>query len=94
VLPSQASAIEKLYNWSINFNGGCNPFCLFIDLIGYSIENWGEPYFSETYDYRKVLGYKELCLLGDALKVFENHGYDEVYAWCDALEEAEEAYNH
>ena len=90
VLPPQASAIEELHDWSLNYDAGRNPYCVFIDLIGYSIEEWGEPSFPNTHDYRGVLGYKELCLLADALKVFENNGYDQVYEWCSALNEAEE----
>ena len=34
----------------------------------------------------EIFGYKELCLLADALKIFENNGYDQVYAWCDLLD--------
>ena len=89
VLPPQASAIEELHDWSLNFQTGANPYCVFIDLIGYSIEEWGHTAFPNTHDYRQVLGYKELCLLADALKVFESNGYDQVYEWCSALNESE-----
>ena len=91
VLPPQAAAIEELHDWSLNYSPGRNPYCVFIDLIGYSIEEWGAPAFSDTHDYRGILGYKELCLISDALKVFENNGYDQVYAWCDALNESEDS---
>jgi len=40
--------------------------------------------------YTSVLGYKELCMLADSLKLFENNGYDQMYEWCDALNESEE----
>ena len=90
VLPPQASAVEELHDWSLNYNTGSNPYCIFIDLIGYSVEEWGfRAYSGET--LHECLGYKELCMLADALKVFENNGYDQVYAWCSALNEAEEA---
>ena len=92
VLPPQASAIEELHDWSINFQAGLNPYCLFVDLIGYSIDRWGTyAYMHDIKDCGEIFGYKELCLISDALKVFENNGYDQVYAWCDALNEAEEA---
>ena len=92
VLPPQASAIEELHDWSLNFDTGLNPYCLFVDLIGYSIDRWGTyAYMHDIKDCGEIFGYKELCLLADALKLFENNGYDQVYAWCDALNEAEEA---
>ena len=94
VLPPQASSIEELHDWSLNFKTGLNPYCLFVDIIGYSVDRWGHySYRHDVKDCGEIFGYKELCLLGDALKIFENNGYDQVYAWCDALNEAEEAYN-
>ena len=69
-----------------------NPYCLFIDLIGYSTDRWGSyAYQHDIKDCGEIFGYKELCMLADALKLFENNGYDQVYQWCDALNEAEEA---
>ena len=92
VLPPQASAIEELHDWSLNFNTGLNPYCLFVDLIGYSVDRWGTyAYMHDIKDCGEIFGYKELCMLADALKLFENNGYDQVYEWCDALNEAEEA---
>ena len=92
VLPPQASAIEELHDWSLNFDTGLNPYCLFVDLIGYSIDRWGTyAYMHDIKDCGEIFGYKELCLLADALKLFENNGFDQVYVWCDALNEAEEA---
>ena len=94
VLPPQASAIEELHDWSLNFDTGLNPYCLFVDIIGYSADRWGTyAYCHDLKDCGEIFGYKELCLLGDALKVFENHGYEDVYTWCDALNSAEEDYN-
>ena len=92
VLPPQASAIEELHDWSLNFDTGLNPYCLFIDLIGYSVDRWGTyAYMHDIKNCGEIFGYKELCLLADALKLFENNGFDQVYEWCDALNEAEEA---
>ena len=91
VLPPQASAIEKLHDWSLNFDAGLNPYCLFLDLIGYSVDRWGCYFYQhKVKNCGEIFGYKELCLLADALKLFENNGYDQVYEWCDALEEFEE----
>ena len=38
----------------------------------------------------EIFGYKELCMLADALKIFENTGFDQVYQWCDLLNESED----
>ena len=95
VLPPQASAIEELHNWSLNYNAGRNPYCVFLDLIGYAYDRWGaDAYIAPNITacsgrYSEVLGYKELCMLADALNIFENNGYDQVYEWCDALNESE-----
>ena len=77
--------IQDLFEWSDNFESGINPYCVFMDLIGYSEDRYGShTYFGKN--YQQVLGYKELCMLGDALKVFEDRGYDEVYQFLDYLE--------
>ena len=85
-LPQEAAAIEELADWSTNFRDSQNPFSIFLDLIGYSIDRYGlYLYEHEIRNSGEVCGYKELCMLADALKVFENHGYWDVYAWCDTL---------
>ena len=90
-LPQRAAAIEELYDWSLNFNTSSNPYCLFLDIIGYSVDRWGDyAYRHHLNDCGEIFGYKELCLLADALKIFEDTGYDQVYAWCDALNESEQ----
>ena len=90
-LPQEASAIEKLHYWSLNFDSAINPYCLFLDIIGYSADRWGcYAYSHDLKDCGEVFGYKELCLLADALKLFENNGYDAVYSWCDLLDNDED----
>lgn len=84
VLPFKAAAIEELFDWSLNFDSGKNPYCIFLDLIGKSEEDFGDNCFFGK--FHEVLGYKELCLLGAALKVFEDEGFQQVYHWCDTLE--------
>ena len=96
VLPPSASAIEELHDWSLNYNAGRNPYCVFLDLIGYASDRWGcdayiaPPLSAGAGRYESVLGYKELCMLSEALKVFENYGFDQVYLWCDSLNESEQ----
>jgi hypothetical protein len=58
-------------------------------LIGYSVEEYGmKLVLSNTdTDISSVLGYKELCLLGDALNVFKENGYDAVYEYIRTMGE-------
>ena len=78
-------AIEKLFHWSDNFEG-CNPFGLYLDLIGFSQEYFDVPCCPiDNYEFSSILGYKELCMLGDALNVFRNNGYEPVYKYIDHL---------
>lgn len=76
-------AIDALSQWSTNFNSCLNPFCIFLDLIGYSVEEYGmKLVLSNTdKDISSVLGYRELSLLADALSVFKDNGYDAVYEY-------------
>ena len=60
-------SIEALYNWGLNYDYENNPFTFFIDLIGYSEENYGVKLYAKSY-----LGYVELDYLADALKEFVN----------------------
>ena len=65
--------IAGLYQWSTNYEAGKTPFTLFIDLIGYTQEQYGEA----LYDLDKPqLGYLELDYLGDALKEYATIGGD------------------
>tara|TARA_Y100000593_G_C4129228_1_gene246548 strand:- start:17 stop:331 length:315 start_codon:yes stop_codon:yes gene_type:complete len=88
--------IQKLYEWSQNGYSeiGVNPYCIFLDLIGYSEDRYGE-YAYQGKSFSDTLGYLELCMLADALKAYENRGHDDVYQMIDYLEveEAEEL-NH
>jgi hypothetical protein len=83
------AAIDALSDWSTNFNSCLNPFCIYLDLIGYSVEEYGMKLVcgNTDKDLSSVLGYKELCLLGDALKVFEENGYDAVYEYIRSMDE-------
>jgi hypothetical protein len=85
--PKAVEDTADLYSWSTNYEAGMGPFTLFVDLIGWSDENIGEPLYSLK-DAR--LGYLELSKLADALKEYANdpHGVRE---WVDAIIEAESA---
>ena len=88
-------AIERLYQWADNCDESCTLWNLYLDLIGYSEEIYGGSLLHlDVYSVSQVLGYQELCLLGDALKVFEDNGYDRVFEWItyymDVMEEQNE----
>ena len=86
-------AIKKLHEWCFNFQvGDADPFSIYLDLIGFSDEHYGNSLaVHTTLPISKCLGYKELCMLGDALKVFNNNGYTEVYDYILELIDEEEA---
>ena len=89
VLPPQASAIEELHDWALNYDSGANPYVIFLDLIGFSEERYGESLYPTPGEYSSVLGYKELCLLANALQVFKDNGFETVYYWCGTLHVSE-----
>jgi hypothetical protein len=64
-------SIEALYNWGLNYDYENSPFTFFIDLIGYSEENYGVKLSAKS-----VLGYVELDYLADALKEFVTRPLD------------------
>ena len=66
--PDALAPVADLYRWSSNFDWP-SPWALFLDLIGYSEENFGDT----LYNLKSVsmkLGYVELDYLADALKCY------------------------
>jgi hypothetical protein len=57
--------IEDLYNWGRNYDYTQNPFTFFLDLIGFSEENYGEKLVPKA-----NLDYLGLDYLADALKEY------------------------
>ena len=85
--PANVSETNALIEWSMNYDIKTGtPYHLFLDLIGYSHDNYGEALYKG--DPRNVLGFMEIDYLGDALKEYATHP-QEVEAWIDALTEAE-----
>lgn len=67
--PSQEHT-AGLISWSMNYDQKTGtPYHLFLDLIGYSQENYGEPLFNLA-NVQQVMGFMELDYLGDALKEY------------------------
>ena len=88
VLPEKAAAIEELFDWSSNFEPGKNPWCVFLDLTGFSDEEFGMQLFNGK-EHHSVFGYIELRLLGSALQVFESESFEAVYEWIRTLDKTE-----
>lgn len=75
-----AQHTQALYAWGLNCERNSNPFLVFLDLIGWSEENYGEPLM----DRPTSLAYVELEYLTDALKEYTNDPH-RVSAWIDGL---------
>lgn len=70
--------IVALYNWGLNYEPGEGVFTLFLDLIGYAMDEIGEPLYNLA-NVSHTLGYLELDYLGDALKEYARIGEDAYY---------------
>lgn len=70
--PKEAAETSALAEWSLNYDHKTgNPYQIFLDLIGYSHENYGENLFGGKFS--QVLGFMELDYLADALKEYANN---------------------
>lgn len=79
-VPEFAKETAELLRWSENYDYP-TPSTLFIDLIGYSEENFGENLYQGSFSDK--LGYLELGMLGDALKEYAEHP-QEVYGFIES----------
>ena len=71
--PEGCGSVQDLYSWSLNYDGGRGPFTLFLDLIGYGMEEIGV----RLYDMDKMsLGYVELSKLAAALESYSTRPHD------------------
>ena len=83
-IPSRLEAIATIHDWGKHYedNRG-NPWALFLDITGYSVENFGNTIYNLHY----TLGHYEASLLADALAVWSRSPVD-VMAIVDRLERA------
>lgn len=87
--PSQEHT-AGLISWSMNYDLKTGtPYHLFLDLIGYSAENYGAPLFNLN-NAQTVLGFMELDYLADALKEYASNP-QAVLDFIQAIDEAERA---
>jgi len=78
---THAPEAQALYEWGLNCNRDSNPFLVFLDLIGWSEEHYGEHLVMGSFG---SLGYLELDYLADALREYANRPH-EVTAWVTEL---------
>ena len=64
---TQFSELANLVNWSMNFGHDSSPYLAFLDLIGYSLDEYGVQFYNWS---EPRLGYLELDYLADALKLY------------------------
>lgn len=86
--PSGCAGVQDLYSWSLNYDAGRGPFTLFLDLIGWSEDNYGETLYSVN--NCSPLGYVEIGKLAAALTAYADRPHD-VLEYVDTLMEAESA---
>lgn len=70
--PRGCDAVQDLYSWSLNYDAGRGPFPLFLDLIGWSEDEYGTDLYSWS---DRALGYVELSKLASALKEYADSPY-------------------
>jgi hypothetical protein len=86
--PGYAEGVSSLWSWSGNYDYP-SPASLFLDLIGYSDEHFGEALCDLT-KMSPRLGYLELDLLADALKEYADRPGD-VMEYVELLLQTEDA---
>jgi hypothetical protein len=86
--PLGCKAVADLWNWSTNYDAGKGPASLFLDLIGYSADEFGENLY--VLGNASGLGYVELGKLAAALTEYADRPGD-VREYVEALMAAESA---
>lgn len=71
--PDHLSDVAHLVSWSANYDYKGSPYLVFLDLIGYSRDEYGETFVKEP---DLILGYLELDLLAKALTQYSNRPND------------------
>ncbi len=85
--PDYAKETAALIRWSENYDFP-SPASLFLDLIGYSADQYGEVLCSDLGEVSARLGYLECDMLADALKEYAARPQD-ITAWLEELFAAE-----
>ena len=81
--------IEDFYKMDSDFKDSfeSTPFDFYLDFIGYSLDRTGGyRYVDPVYKAgENGYGHHERCAMADALKIFEDTGYEDVYEYIDLL---------
>lgn len=99
--PKYAETVAELWSWSLNYDrlDPNNPWWLFLDLVGWTADHYGERVSAFTYTIDTLdrlgrrgahfgLGWKECDLLGRALVEYSDHPHD-LDQWIAGLMECE-----
>ena len=78
--------LAELVNWSMNFDHKDSPYLAFLDLIGYSQDNYGDTMYQ--WDTNRM-GYLELDYIADALKLYTSDP-SAVLEWVTELNELDQ----
>lgn len=73
--------IQALYDWGTNFAWVDSPFAVFLDLIGYGVDEYGDP----VLEIMPALGHIECDYIADALKEYAKSSWQEVYEFVGEL---------
>lgn len=84
---SLAPQAQALYSWGLNCDRKGNPFLLFLDLIGWTDDNYGEE--TRLMERGSHYGYTEIGHLADALTEYADSPHD-VRSWVDDLMRCED----
>lgn len=72
--PTYAEGVARLFSWSANYDHP-TPAALFLDIIGYSDEQFGEPLFDLS-QITGRFGYVEIGMLAKALDEYSDRPGD------------------
>jgi hypothetical protein len=87
--PANVAEVNELIRWSMNYDIKTGtPYHLFLDLIGYSFDNYGERLYQG--EPRAVLGFMEMDIIGKALIEYATNP-QAVEDWINLLMETEQA---
>ena len=72
--PDYCEAVSDLFHWSTNYDAGKGPATAFLDLVGYSDDEFGENIYN--WSERPSIGYVEADKLGKALQEYADRPGD------------------
>jgi len=77
-VPEKLQPILALYRWSVGneFGTPYKPFHLFLDLVGYTREQFGELIFRAEKHHQLHFGHLEMDYIADALKCWAERPID------------------